>query len=172
MAYLITYDNKKIKIDPSNNGRFTLKEISDHLDGMVEPIFVGNWWIFKKYNMDENQYNEIISKKLNIDIYGDCMFVEEDLLESCFFFPKEIVQTALQEIIEIEKQLLIDTTDKDFENISENKKQEIIDKQNSKLFIKVFNELFTKNISFEKLYNNFSLMNNNINKISFLLNIF
>ena len=166
MAYLITFDNKKIKIDPEADGRFTLREISNLLDGFVEPLFVGNWWIFKKYEADENQHNKIMSNKLNIEIYGDCMFVEEDLLEPCFFFPKELVQGVLKEIVDIEKQLLLyNTLDNDFENIPEEKKQEIIDTQNAKLFVKVYDELFTKNTPYDKLYKNFALVNNGINKI-------
>lgn len=99
IAYLIKPDNEKVEIKPKSH-RFHLKEISEYIDGLVEPLFVGKWWLFKSRTRKGLKKNSELSEKMNIPIYGNCLLIDEDLLEPYFFFPEELILATAKEIAE------------------------------------------------------------------------
>jgi hypothetical protein len=87
MAMIITPTGKNKKHKPINGKTFTIYEISKYLDGLVEPAFIGNNWVFinKNGSLLKMQYNEYASKMMGFDIYGLCLIVPQEELPCQFF---------------------------------------------------------------------------------------
>jgi len=87
MAMVITPTGKNKKHEPINGKTFTIYEISKYLDGLVEPAFIGNNWVFMNKNglLLKMQYNEYASKMMGFDIYGLCLIIPQEELPCQFF---------------------------------------------------------------------------------------
>lgn len=66
----------------------SIKTISELLNGIIEPIALGEWWVFKLRDIRTDLNNDI-TKIINIPTYGPCILAKEDELPKYFFYPKE-----------------------------------------------------------------------------------
>lgn len=137
MGYLITDKNERILIEPMNRITYSVREISNLIGGIVEPLFLGNYWIFRNKNTENLNLNSKLTDVLNIPIYGKCFLASENELEPYFFFPKE----QLLKMINSDPNLIKKIYD---ENYNENVNTANEDIEREDAFNILFNEIFNK----------------------------
>ena len=93
MATIIRTDGSKEKYSPVGD-YITIAEISMLINGMVEPIFIGEFWFFlcKNALRLKRDMNPIASEILGMEVWGDAVIASDDELSPTFFFPKELVK--------------------------------------------------------------------------------
>lgn len=86
MGVILRPDGRKEEISPKN-GKFSLYEISELLNGLIEPHFVGDYWVFinKTAFRKGLPYNEAATALFNYPISGSCMIIKEVELPAQFF---------------------------------------------------------------------------------------
>lgn len=87
LSKIIKVNQSVTDIFPNNKKYFTVEEISFRLDGIVQPVFFKDVWFFYNPNglkMNLN-YNYEAARLLGFPIYGDCIYIEQNLLPSYFF---------------------------------------------------------------------------------------
>lgn len=87
MAILVRSDGTRKVIEKI----VSIKTITDMLNGVVEPLAIGEWWVFKLRDIRTDLNNDV-SKLLNIPIYGHCILAKETELPVYFFYPKEWIK--------------------------------------------------------------------------------
>ena len=87
LSKIIKVNQSVIDIFPNNKKYFTVEEISFRLDGIVQPVFFDNVWFF--YNPNGLKvgmtHNYEAARLLGYPVYGDCIYIEQNLLPSYFF---------------------------------------------------------------------------------------
>ena len=86
MASVIYPDGNVVAIKPKNK-LFTLIEISKFLEGIVEPSFIGNNWVFVNKNglLMRKKFNLTASEMMGFEIFGSCMLISNEELPCQFF---------------------------------------------------------------------------------------
>jgi len=72
----------------------TILEISKIINGLVEPVFIGEFWVFTCKNGQrlKRDLNEKASNILNFDIYGDVVLAKDTELTPSFFIPPDVMK--------------------------------------------------------------------------------
>lgn len=101
MAILLTQEGERKQIQPKDK-KFTLKEISNIINSLCEVFFINSWVVFKAKRLKGQNLkkNQKASNFLKMPVYGDCLLAKENELSECFFFPSEILEKMVNEIIE------------------------------------------------------------------------
>lgn len=76
MAIKITSDAIVRTIQPSNE-QFTLDELNAHVEGWIEPLKVGPFWLMYKENKNpsKEEFNQVASFFFDVPIYGTLLIV-------------------------------------------------------------------------------------------------
>lgn len=92
MGVVITPSGEHKRLKPQEGEVFSLWEISEILDGIVDIAFIGNKWIFinKLAHKRQFPYNETASLIFNYPIAGLCIVLNEEELPPQFLIPDKI----------------------------------------------------------------------------------
>jgi len=176
MATILKTDGTKVMVLPVGEV-FTLKEISTIIDGIVEPIFIGDYWIFhaKNGNFLDRGANNTASVMVGFEIFGPIILAKDDELSPSFFIPPDVIR----EIKNVGKQL----TNKqppappDFPGEQQPEQPEpseggdkLSDEEKKEAMGRLLNEgyrmLIQSGKPFESLMQNFELFNDGVQKIT------
>lgn len=179
MAVVITVQGKKINYKPQR-GKFTIQEISEYLDGLVEPTFIGNNWVFVNKNGIQLRlpYNQYASAIMGFNIYGLCLIVPQEELPCQFFLNDKnnelLDKQDIDELFEYtEPNYYIKNINyNEFDN-NENKEDLYTKFQNDEieknkldiLYYSAYKNLIEKHVPFNKLIKKFIIFDDGINII-------
>ena len=92
MGIAIAPSGKKTTIMPPNGKAFSLRDISYFLNGIVEPFFIDDSWLFvnKLGAKLDLAFSYECTMNFGFPIYGICLLIPCSELESQFFMPKDI----------------------------------------------------------------------------------
>ncbi len=160
MGVAFSPDGKKKEIKLKFGKRFTLRDISYIINGIVEIHFADNSWIFtnKLGAKLELTFNSYCTDLFGFAIYGICFIVPNDELEEQFFVPKELLEYQnSQEPVPQSSQDQIPSDDK-LENDEFNKTDELR-KRMDFYFRHALTQFFKKNKTYEDIKNDFIIFN-------------
>lgn len=139
-------------------GPYTIAEISNILDGIVIPLFFGEFWIFylKTAESDPALLNKKASDILRMNIYGNVILAKDTELTPSFFFPPEIQKDIKEIASKMASNMMEDET---FRNELEINEEEV----KSKIMNEAYDIITTK--SFSSLMKDFVIYNDGIKKV-------
>jgi len=183
MATIIKSDGTTYKYEPLNKSFITISEISKIINGLVEPLFAGEFWFFvcKNAKRLKREKNKQVSELLNIEIFGDVVVALDVELSPSFFVPKDFLDEKIKKLGKdidnesfnnIEK-YLIDEENEDYgdedygdeyeDNEIKSSKKDKEDKTGQaeidQIMIMSYENLFEKGKSFTEIIKNFELYN-------------
>lgn len=187
MGELIKVNGKVINIKPKKD-KFLLNEINDLIGSYVHPMFNYDNWIFiNNYTpLDDINYNKKASKKLNVDIWGDCLIINNDELLPTFLISEDffkIIDTIMFKYIEefnkffqdLDEELIEDEENEDdddivnlieIEHIGNEMNDELVQqKKVAFLMEEAYKNLIDLNISFKDINKHFIIYRSNVKSI-------
>jgi hypothetical protein len=167
MATLLKINGEKEELFPTDE-TFQLKEISQIIDGIVEPIFIGEYWLFYCRNgkVLDRPLNNIASDMIGLPVYGNVVIANDSELTKSFFVPPDLIEEIRRMNFQLMQQPLTDNKLGDITDpISEEQLQEQLQEEVKELIQEGYKKLIESGKSFDELMLNFELFNNGIQKI-------
>lgn len=146
-SLIIRVNGTREEIWPLNDEKFTLIELSNILNSVVEPLFFNEWWIFKSRNIFHLDINGEATRILGFPIYGDVIFIMSDMLSDTFFFPKEIISSMVDEL---KQQAGLESYDD-----TVNPKEPLDDESVNLIMQKIYSVLFESNKTYDQLLSSY-----------------
>lgn len=158
MATLLKTDGTKEAIMPMSEV-FSLREISLILNGIIEPIFIGEYWLFyckngKGLNLPLNQP---ATNMIGMEVYGSIIIASDSELSPTFLIPPEIVH----EIKAVGQRIMDKQQPVAEEDIPEELKEQALDS----IMESGYKFLISEGREFDSIMTNFELYNDGIDKI-------
>lgn len=154
MGVILKSDGRKEEIRP-RDGHFTLLEISNLLDGLIVPHFVGEYWLFINVTGFKQglSFNEPASALFNYPIAGSCFIALVDELPPQFFLSDKN-ETNIED-----GPSTIERRNSPIEN-SSNKEESKSDKH-YELCAQTYNKIFSKNRTNKNIKKRFLIITKN-----------
>lgn len=163
MATILRTNGKREEYTCKDN-HITIAEISTIVNGLVEPLFIGEFWFFlcKNALRLKRDLNNQASEILGMEVWGDAIIAKDTELSPTFFFPEQVIKEIKVMSAQMAKKII-----KDNPEISESKvtDEEKIEATNH-LMHEGYKNLIESGKSFQLLMKNFEIYNDGVNVIN------
>ena len=163
MATILWVSGKTEKFEPPND-ILSIAEISRIVNGLVEPLFVGEYWFFTCKNglRLKRDFNGRASELLGVEIFGDVLIAKDNELSPTFFFPPEVIREIQAMGANLAQKMIRENPELAESKVSEEEKEVAIDK----MMESGYNSLIKKGKTFAQLMKHFELYNDGIQSVN------